>query len=191
MLPYFRYQLCSLICDRPPARLVRKVLFAYQLWLPKRLQRSVYLHSGLGQNANINNGGLHRSADGVNHHRIGWLNVRSLTSKTVAVPETIDDHRLDVFVLRETWQQFGRRHQPSPSCAFGLRCRRRCSPVRSCHGGIAVFYRRCFRTRTITLPPLSTFEFFVPTCPQPVSHLCYTPFIGLDPRVPPALSLMS
>jgi hypothetical protein len=34
--------------------------------------------------------------------RVGWLNVRSLSNKTVAIHETIDDRALDVLVLTET-----------------------------------------------------------------------------------------
>jgi len=36
---------------------------------------------------------------------LGWLNVRSLSRKTVAVRETIESKNLDVLVLTETWHQ--------------------------------------------------------------------------------------
>ena len=39
----------------------------------------------------------------ISHLKIGLLNVRSLTSKTVIVNELITDHNHDVIVLTETW----------------------------------------------------------------------------------------
>jgi hypothetical protein len=35
--------------------------------------------------------------------RVGWLNVRPLSGKTVAIHETIDDRALDVLMLTDTW----------------------------------------------------------------------------------------
>jgi len=42
------------------------------------------------------NGDVHTSL------KVGWLNAQSLTEKTGAVYETIDDNELDVLVLTET-----------------------------------------------------------------------------------------
>ena len=44
-----------------------------------------------------------RDCDNTSHLKIGLLNVRSLTSKTVIVNELITDHNLDVIGLTETW----------------------------------------------------------------------------------------
>ena len=43
------------------------------------------------------------SADRDRRLRIGWLNVRSLSKKTVAVREAIESNNLDVLALTETW----------------------------------------------------------------------------------------
>jgi len=65
----------------PPPRSVRKAIFSFRLWLPKR----------------------HRSADkqctGI---RLGLLNVRSVTERSVALSDVITTRRLDVFTLTET-----------------------------------------------------------------------------------------
>jgi len=68
----------------PPPRSVRKAIFSFRLWLPKR----------------------HRPADkqctGI---RLGLLNVRSVTERLVALSDVITTRRLDVFTMSETWHQ--------------------------------------------------------------------------------------
>ena len=88
----------------------------------------------------------------------GWLNVRSLSKKTVAVREAIESNNLDVLALTETW------HHDS-----GDICLRDAAPpdfavvdaVRESqpsYGGIAVSYSGLLRCHNVDLPPTTTFE---------------------------------
>ena len=90
--------------------------------------------------------------------RCGWLNARSLSNKTSAVHDTIDDWRLDVLAVTETW------HHSSDDLSLRLSVppdyavadvARVSAPG---HGGVAVFYRRHFTCTRIAVPALSTFE---------------------------------
>jgi len=90
--------------------------------------------------------------------RVGWLNVRSLASKSTAVHETIVSKNLDVLALTTTWH-----HNSSDVCLrqaappdFGV-----VDAVRSSHlgyGGIALLYSASLRCRQVDLPPTTTFE---------------------------------
>jgi len=48
---------------------------------------------------------VNRENNAQRHLRVGWLNVRSLASKTVAVHEAVTTNDLDVLVLTETWHR--------------------------------------------------------------------------------------
>ena len=94
MLTYSASDLHTLRHDNPPARAVRKSIFRSHLWRPCAERRSA-------DRSDVNN----VSADHDRRLRIGWLNVRSLNNKTVAVRETIESNNLDVLALTETWHQ--------------------------------------------------------------------------------------
>ena len=78
--------------------------------------------------------------------------------KTNAIHEAIDDKRLDVFAVTETWH----RSSDDPSLRLSappgyvtVDAVRESDPG---HGGIAVFYRSQLTRAKIDLPRLSTFE---------------------------------
>jgi len=86
MLTYTAHDLCSLYHSEPPRRDdVRKAIFSAHLWRPRAARRSA-------DRPNVNK----KSAVGDRRLRVGWLNVRSLNNKTVAVRETIESNNLDV-----------------------------------------------------------------------------------------------
>jgi len=91
--------------------------------------------------------------------RVGRLNARSLSNKTGAIHETIDNRRLDVFaVTADTW------HRCSDDASLRLSAPPGYATVDAVresdpsHGGIIVFHRRRFTCTKVDLPPLSTFE---------------------------------
>ena len=92
MLTYSADELCTVCHHRPPARTVRKAIFSAYLWRPRAVRESAYT-------TDVNSA----SADPDRRLRIGWLNVRSLSKKTVAVREAIESNNLDVLALTETW----------------------------------------------------------------------------------------
>ena len=90
--------------------------------------------------------------------RLGWLNAQSLTKKTVTIHETIDDRRLDVLTVTETWHHCSDDASLRLSAPPGYTAVDAIRETDPGHGGIAVFHRRRFTRKKIDLPPLSTFE---------------------------------
>jgi len=90
--------------------------------------------------------------------KVGWLNVQSLSNKTTAVHELIDDRRLDVLVLTETW------HDSSDDICLRLAAPDDYASVDAVrpsdphHGGVVFVHRKCYQCTQIALPRLSTFE---------------------------------
>jgi len=104
MLTYSADELCTLCHHRPPTRIVRKAIFsAALLWWPRAARESADM-------TDVNSA----SADRDRWLRIGWLNVRSLSKKTVAVREAIESNNLDVLALTETSASETRLHQTLP-----------------------------------------------------------------------------
>jgi len=73
---------------------VRKAIFSAHLWQPSAARESA-------DQSDVNS----KSADLDRRLRIGWLNIRSLSKKTVAVRKAIESNNLDVLALTETWHQ--------------------------------------------------------------------------------------
>ena len=94
MLVYSADHLRTQSHNSPPARAVRKAIFSFHLWRPRKTK-------GSADRSEVNN----ESADRDRRLRIGWLNVRSLTKKALAARETIESNNLDVLALTETWHQ--------------------------------------------------------------------------------------
>lgn len=126
MLTYSTGQLCALASDGPPARAVRKALFAFHLWLPaydrrpaKTCVQLVYKQTDTPtvlptrrretvtwrrapvkprRPRSQRHDGIHSSA-----LSFGCVNVRSLNKKLTALNEVRSKHRIDVLMLTETW----------------------------------------------------------------------------------------
>ena len=78
--------------------------------------------------------------------RVGWLNVRSLASKTVAVHEAVTTNDLDVLVLTETWHRTSDDiclREAAPSDFTVVDSVRESQPG---YGGIAVLYSALLRS---------------------------------------------
>jgi len=153
MVTYLRAELCLMNHDRPPVRAARKAIFSHQLWLPSRERAALRAKSRDTTNVNttavpnVNILSDHCSvgtvgASSSSSLKVGWLNVQSLSNKTTVVYETIDDKRLDVIALTETW------HRSSSDISLRLAAPpgfdvidavRESDPG---HGGVAVIYRR-------------------------------------------------
>ena len=93
--------------DVTPLWPVRKAIFSHGLWLPRH-QRNLRQHRECLQTTadaqpafNVNK--RRGAACAKSPLRCGWLNARSLSNKTSAVYETIDDRQLDVLAVTETW----------------------------------------------------------------------------------------
>ena len=103
MLTYTANDLWTLRHAKPTTRAVRKAIFSAHLWQPGRdrklADRSISIVS--------------RENNARRHLRVGWLNVRSLASKTVAVHEAVTTNDLDVLVPTETWHCTGPRSSSS------------------------------------------------------------------------------
>jgi len=146
MLTYTAGDLRTLCHNDPPTRAVRKSIFRAHLWRPCAERRSA-------DRPEVNN----HSADR-DRLRIGWLNVRSLNNKTVAVRETIEFNNLDVLALTETWHQHSNdiclRDAAPPDFAVTDAVRE----SQPGYGGIAVLYSALLRCTRVNLPPTTTFE---------------------------------
>ena len=153
MLVFTPDQLFTLNHSRPPSRPTRKTLFALKLWRPSRDRDKSRVSRGRSNVDNVNKQHVQTSP-----WRVGWLNARSLSNKTGAIHETIDDRRLDVLAVTETWHRSS--DDPSlrlsaPSGYTTVDAIRDSDPS---HGGIVIFYPSRFARTKIDLPRLSTFE---------------------------------
>ena len=104
MLTYTSIELRALAGHvHPPPRAVRKTLFMFRLWRPRRLR--VRFRPRPAVRAPIVDRPTNRSADSTvgTAVAVGWLNVQSLRNKVDAVNVAITDRSLDVFALTETW----------------------------------------------------------------------------------------
>ena len=147
MLTYTADTLRALRHDRPPNRHVRKELFSARLWRPRAARQSA-------DHPYVNK----QSADRDRYLRVGWLNVRSLANKSVAVHETISAQNLDVLALTETWHHDSSNvclRQAAPSDFAVVDAVRSHQPG---YGGIAVLYAGQLRCRKVDLPPTKSFE---------------------------------
>jgi len=89
---------------------------------------------------------------------IGWLNVRLLTPKTLAVHEEILSRHLDVMILTETWHGSTNDISLRQAAPMGYV---HCDQIRltnPSHGGIVVLYRAQFVCRRLDIPQSATFE---------------------------------
>ena len=147
MLTYTPTDLLSMRHCRPPERAVRKAIFSAHLWQPVRARQSA---DRLFVNTT--------SAERERRLRIGWLNVRSLANKTVAVHEAIVAKNLDILSLTEMWHHdtgdISLRQAAPPDFAV-VDAVRESQPG---YGGIAVLYSSLMRCRKLDLPPTTTFE---------------------------------
>ena len=126
MLTYSTGQLCALASDGPPARAVRKALFAFHLWLPaydrrpaktcvqlvckqtdtptvlptRRRETVTWRRAPVKPRCprSQRHDGIHSSA-----LSFGCVNVRSLNKKLAALNEVRSKHQIDVLMLTETW----------------------------------------------------------------------------------------
>ena len=146
-------------------RAVRKSLFAFGLWQPRRCRslpdtesRSVAHDLSQAVIEEVNNNNERRNVDMRTKLSVGWLNVQSLRNKPTAICETIDDRQLDVAVLTEAW------HGSSDDICLRLATPSDFSTVDAVrkldpdHGGIVVLYRSCYRCVVVPLPDTVTFE---------------------------------
>lgn len=183
MTVYTCDQLLALNHNRPPPRAVRKTLFTTRLWLSASLRhvqahRCVHITDTASRDllstnsstvsecdasvkVNINNGVSDaRQVHGSCGLDVGYLNVQSLPKPehAIAVHETIEDKKLDVFVLTETW------HRSSDDISLRLAAPTDYSFVEKVresdprHGGIAIYYRSCYKCVRVNIPQLVTFE---------------------------------
>ena len=146
MLTYSADDLWTLRHHSPPSRAVRKAIFRAHLWRPGTTSQSP-------DQSHVNS----KSADRDRRLRIGWLNVRSLSKKTVAVRKAIESN-LDVLVLTETWHQHSNDiclRDAVPSFFAVVDAVRESQPR---YGGIAVLYSGLLRSNKVDLPPTTTFE---------------------------------
>lgn len=98
---------------------------------------------------------VNTAANGVT---IGWLNVQSITNKSLVVRDLIDDRKFEVFVATETWH----RHASVPSLAricgsdytFVDRSREKGK-------GIVVFYQSYDKLSPLVLPEVMSFEYII------------------------------
>ena len=156
-------------------RNVRKVLFGLKLWLPRRL-RNYPRHrpSGLRPESSDTGGdGSHTAHLNVKHNggRSGrsprsvsaaCLNVRSIKNKTALIMDIINEHRLDIFGLCETF------HESHEDVALrritppGYRCIEAAwkpTDTGRTYGAIAVVYRDNMSARLIVFSsPPTMFE---------------------------------
>lgn len=159
-LTYLPADLLALDHGRPPRRQVRKKLFTLHLWKPARWRRRHYRRATPGcpqprPTNNVNTTQRRRSAD--RSTLIGWLNVRSLTSKTDIVSDVISERSLDVLALTETW------HSDSNDVRLRLATPDGYAAVDAARqsgrgGGVAVIYRKHLRCSRVSLPALCTLE---------------------------------
>ena len=113
MLLYSCDQLRLLNHAGPPTRLARKSIFRHRLWQPCKSESVVTSGDSVRVppiTNNVNNNVNKPSATDLDCSaqtslKVGWLNVQSLSNKTSAVLELIDDKHLDVLVLTETWHR--------------------------------------------------------------------------------------
>lgn len=90
--------------------------------------------------------------------KAGWLNVQSLSNKTGAIHELIDDKGLDVLVLTETW------HRSSEDISLRLAAPADFTAVDAvrvkdpAHGGVVFLHRKRHKCTRIALPQLTSFE---------------------------------
>ena len=171
---YTRDDLLRLRPKAPPIdRNVRKVLFGLKLWLPRRLRNNNYPRhrsSGLRPESsdtggdgspNVNNNGG-RSGRSTRSVSAACLNVRSIKNKTALITDIINEHRLDIFGLCETF------HESHEDVALrritppGYRCieaARKPTDTGRTYGGIAVVYRDNMSAKPIVFSsPPTTFE---------------------------------
>ena len=155
MLTYTSAELRSLAGHtQPPPRNVRKTLFTFRLWRPRRLgMRSVPRPTARRPAPGD------RSADSPSNQtlRVGWLNAQSLRNKTDAVNTGIVERSLDVLAVTETW------HTASDD-----NCLRLATPpgyavvdvARSSRrgGGVAVIFRQGWRCIRLSTPACRSFE---------------------------------
>ena len=90
--------------------------------------------------------------------KVGWLNVQSLSNKTSAVLELIDDKHLDVLVLTETWHRSSddiSLRLAAPADFTAVDVVRTSDPA---HGGVVFLHRKRHKCTRIVLPQLTSFE---------------------------------
>ena len=161
MLTYSRDQLQVLNHDRPPCRAVRKSLFKHYLWRPARSRlRAQHSSAHRGRRGSpvtsapkVNNNT--RSAD--SFMTIGWLNVQSLTNKSVIIEQLITERPLNVLALTETW------HGDSDDSRLRLAVPTGFAVIDAARqsgrgGGVAVIFPKHVRCSRVQIPECTTFE---------------------------------
>jgi exonuclease III len=113
---------------------VRKDIFRHRLWRPREARQDV------------------------NRLSLGSQNVQSLTKKTVAVRDLVEDRDLDIVILTETWHHTSDDISLQLATPNGYIVHDAARSTDPGHGGIAVLHRRRFRVKRIALPELITFE---------------------------------
>ena len=157
LITYTPDQLRSLNHDRPPLLVTRKAIFSLSLWRPRRHRCAADTHDYVTVNKRrrARTASVRRASSSLS---VGWLNARSLSKKTTAVCETIDDRRLDVLAVTESWHRGSddlSLRLAAPSDYAAVDAVREADPG---HGGIVVFYRKHFSCKPISLPATSTYE---------------------------------
>ena len=160
MLTYTSAELRLLSVARCPLqRAVRKRLFTFRLWQPVRRRQLAWksLQRVIPTPVLITQNNRPRSADRLPSITIGWLSAQSLRNKTDYIHAAITDRSLDVLAPTETW------HTASDD-----NCLRLAAPpgyavidaARSSHrgGGVAIIFRKNWRSALFPLPVCSTFE---------------------------------
>jgi len=154
-LAYTAAELYGLFHERPPTRRVRKTLFTYRLWAHRSVRRTTGRAVERARNS-VQRGPRRHPRSRL---RTGWLNVRSLGQGTSdAVSDFVDDRRLDVAVLTETWHRSPADILVRQATPMGYTAVDQIRPSDPDHGGIVIVFRADFVWSRLRLPPVTTFE---------------------------------
>ena len=172
MLTYTSAELRHLAAiTRTPLRAARKTLFTFHLWLPE-CQRSPVCECVRHAAPPFNSPPAFDpgSADRPGLTTVGWLNAQSIRNKSDEVSEMIIDQSLNVTVLTETFHTASDdaclRLATPPGYAVADAAR----PSRR-GGGIAVIFRKNWKSATLPLPACTKFEAIALRLTVGVNHL--------------------
>ena len=109
MSTYSAVELRTLNCNSgPPKRPIRKALFSFNLWRPRprrwiRPDKSTSNNDRPCKESKHKQGGVANAELQNTTKSIGLLNAQSVSSKSIAIADTISTRQLDMLLLTETW----------------------------------------------------------------------------------------
>lgn len=95
----------------PPDRATRHTLFALNLWRPRWMRHHLSSTNQIRPRPLSSRVKTSPKNSLANEIKIGWLNVRLLTNKSIAIRELIDERCYNIFTASETWH-----HQMDDIC---------------------------------------------------------------------------